>query len=154
MRFIFYITSLISGIITIWTFSFINSLTASFDPSGGQYGGGNGNPALFFMYTGGIFILYFFVSLLFMLNSFHARQTNKIKLILFTIYSVLSVFTFTRMIWSAINLKIYINDHHPYMEVGLINQFSNNLFFNTWTFIGLVALTAALSFVLPQKVLR
>jgi len=154
LRFIIYLTSIISGGITIWAFAIINSLTASFDPSRGLYGGGNGNPALFFLFASGIFILYFFVSLLFMLNTFHARQSNKVKLILFTIYSVLSVFTFTRMIWSAINLKIYINDHHPYMEVGLINQFSNNLFFNTWTFIGLVALTAALSFVLPQKVLR
>ena len=89
-----------------------------------------------------------------MLNTFHSRQSNKVKLVLFTICSVLSVFIFTRMIWSAINFKIYINNNHPYMEVGLINQFSNNLFFNTWTFIGLVALTAALSFVLPQKVLR
>ena len=154
MRFIIYLTSIISGGITIWAFAIINSLTASFDPSRGLYGGGNGNPALFFLFASGIFILYFFVSLLFMLNTFHARQSNKVKLILFTIYSVLSVFTFTRMIWSAINLKIYINDHHPYMEVGLINQFSNNLFFNTWTFIGLVALTAAISLVLPQKVLR
>lgn len=63
----------------------------------------------------------------------------------------MAIFIFARMFWTAISFKKYINENHPYMEVGLINQFSNSIFFNAWTFIGLVAFIAALSFVKHKK---
>ena len=49
MRILFYISIFISGLITAFMFFFAHRLTVSFDPANDLLGGGNGNPALFFV---------------------------------------------------------------------------------------------------------
>ncbi|MBB4826412.1 magnesium-transporting ATPase (P-type) [Sporosarcina luteola] len=151
MKVSFYLSSIISGLITIGVFKLVNHLTAVFDPSRDLYGGGNGNPALFFLMVGGLFMSYFAFTVVLMFYSYHANKNRKEKLLLLSIYSVIAIFIFSKMSAKAIKLKNYINENHPYKEVGLFNQFSNNIYFNVWTFIGSIAVLAIVSFLIPHK---
>ena len=47
-KILFYISIILSGGLTAYAFSFANRLTATFDPARELYGGGNGNPGLFY----------------------------------------------------------------------------------------------------------
>ncbi|MFJ8235541.1 hypothetical protein ACIQ34_07310 [Ureibacillus sp. NPDC094379] len=151
MKILFYLSSIISGLITIGAFTLLNSLTATFNPTRDLYGGGNGNTALFFLIVSGLFMCYFAFTVILMFKAYHEKKSKKLKLILFGTYFVLTSVIFTRMLWDANHLMSYINENHPYMVVGLFSQFSNNIFFNFWTFIGSIAALAILSFLIPNK---
>ncbi|WP_431028125.1 hypothetical protein [Lysinibacillus sp. LZ02] len=151
MRSLFYISVIIAGLITAFAFFFTNLLTVSFDPANDMLGGGNGNPGLFFVVAPFLIILYFYFSMLFVFEQFHQRFTFKqqkwLKYSYLFVFLILTLYTFYR----ATMHRNYINANHPYMEVGLLSQFSNHLFFNVWTFIALLCLIAFLSFFVQKK---
>ena len=146
MRILFYISIFISGLITAFMFFFAHRLTVSFDPANDLLGGGNGNPSLFFVIAPGPVILYFFFSLIFVFKKLHKslsltkQKWSKYSYLL--VFIIIGVITFYR----ATIYRNYINTNHPYMEVGLLSQFSNHIFFNIWTFIALLSFIGFISF--------
>ncbi|PIC64114.1 hypothetical protein CSV79_08655 [Sporosarcina sp. P13] len=146
MRIVFYISIFISGLITAFAFFYAHRLTVTFDPTNDLLGGGNGNPALFFVIAPGPVILYFFFSMIFVFEKLHKSLTlTKQKWFTysyFLIFMIIGAITF----YKATIYRNYINSNHPYMEVGLLSQFSNHIFFNVWTFIALLSFMGFISY--------
>ena len=150
LKILYYITSIISGVVTVTAFWVANKMTATFDPSRELYGGGNGNPGIFVFAFCIVFILYFALTVVLMFESFHLKKTKKTKGMLLAVYFFIASIISTRMLWQANQLQRYINENHPFMQVSLFSPFSNQIFFNVWTFIGAIAILAMLSFLMPK----
>ena len=146
MRILLYSSVFISGLITAVAFFFAHRLTVAFDPTNDLLGGGNGNAALFFVIAPGPIIIYFLFSLIFVFEKLH-KSLSLTKQKWFK-YSYLLVFTIIGVItfYKATVYRNYINTNHPYMEVGLLSQFSNDIFFNIWTFIALLSVIGFIAF--------
>lgn len=154
MKVLFYISIFISGIITAFAFYFAHLATVTFDPASNSLGGGNGNPALFFVVATFPVIFYFYFSLIFVFEKFHKGLSLKkekwFKYSYLLFFIMIEGITFYR----ATIYRNYINTHHPYMKVGLLNQFSNHIFFNIWTFAALMSFIGFISFLTKKKLLE
>ena len=151
MRILFTISIFISGLITAFGFFFAHRLTVPFDPANDLLGGGNGNAALFFVMAPGPVIFYFYFSLIFVFEKLHKilslTKQKWFKYSYLIVFIIIGVITFYR----ATIYRNYINTNHPYMEVGLLSQFSNNIFFNIWTFVALLSFIGFISFWTKKK---
>ena len=151
MRILFTISIFISGLITAFAFFFAHRLTVPFDPTNDLLGGGNGNAALFFVMAPGPVIFYFYFSLIFVFEKLHKilslTKQKWFKYSYLIVFIIIGVITFYR----ATIYRNYINTNHPYMEVGLLSQFSNNIFFNIWTFVALLSFIGFISFWTKKK---
>lgn len=150
-KILFYISVILSGGLTAYAFSFANRLTATFDPTRELYGGGNGNPGLFMFVLFSPIIFYFVFAVILLFESFYMRLTKKQKLMMFWLHFAIASIVFTRTTYTASNYQAYINKNHPYMEVGFISQFSNDLLFNTSTYIGMICVLGLLAFLMPSR---
>jgi hypothetical protein len=146
VRILFFLSVLISGLVTAAAFWTANRVTALFDPQRELYGGGNGNPGPFMFVVFLPIIIYFLFSLIVLFDSLYARLSRRWSSILSIVMLIAAGSIFTRMLLEAGEWRDYINEHHPYMEVGLFSQFSNDIFFNGWTFSGLVFVMGVLGF--------
>lgn len=146
MRILFYSSIFISGLITAFAFFFAHRFIVPFDPTNDLLGGGNGNAALFFVIAPGPIIFYFYFSLIFVFERLHKSLSNTkqkwFKYSYLFVFIIIGVITFYR----ATLYRNYINTNHPYMEVGLLSQFSNHMFFNIWTFVALLSFIGFISF--------
>jgi hypothetical protein len=146
LKIFFYISVCISGLVTAAAFWTANRYTTVFDPERELFGGGNGNPGPFMFVIFLPVIIYFLFSLIILFESLFARLSRRSGSVFAVVFVIAAGVIFTTMLWQAKDMKDYINDNHPYMQVGLFNQFSNELFFNGWTFAGMVCVIGVLGF--------
>lgn len=149
MRLLFWISIIISGMMTITGFSLAYSSTQTFNPLSENTTGGNGNIGLVFILFPLLIIIYFFIASIFVFERIHkqislkANFLKKIYILLFGVISVISIY------------QIYSFHHQisPYFddEISYLNPFSNDLFFNFWTFIACLCISRFLSFYLNKK---
>lgn len=152
MRFLFWLSVTISGIVSIVGFALTNMATMSFDPTGDNFVGGNGNPALMFVMFPMLIILYFFFAMLFVLEKLHDLFPVKRKL-LKACYSGVFVLIFGMSIYRIIAFQKEIKPYFEY-EISYLNPFSNHLFFNFWTFIACLCVSGFCSFYLSSNSLK
>ncbi|MCK6207138.1 hypothetical protein KZX50_17000 [Bacillus infantis] len=146
LRIFFYISVCVSGLVTAAAFWTANQYIVVFDPQWELYGGGNGNPGPFMFVVFLPSIIYFLFSLIILFDSLYASLSRRLSSILTIVMLIAAGCIFTRMLLEAGKWRDYINEHHPYMKVGLFSQFSNDLYFNGWTFSGLVFVMGVLGF--------
>lgn len=148
----------ISTFATIGLFYFINLLTEPFNPESILQGGGNGNPGLFpiiFLFP---FLLYFIYGTTKIVYQFLLK--NNIKLLYtITIGSFIGVVSILYLtLAEAYDFKKYISNSHPSYaldsQIPLLNTYSNNLFFNTNTFIMLVLICTFIAGIFSIKRIR
>ncbi|ATP39657.1 hypothetical protein CSE16_06100 [Solibacillus sp. R5-41] len=128
-----------SGAITIAAFAMTNFFTAPFDPP----------IALLFIAFPFLIIMYFFFTMMFVFEKIHESlriNFDKLKTIYFTSFVLLISST----IYRIIQFKQKIQPHFEY-KIGYLNPFSNNLFFNFWTFLVCLCLSALGSFYLKIR---
>lgn len=150
MRFLFLLSVLFSGVVSIVGFTFTNMTTPAFDPAGDNFVGGNGNPGLLFVMFPLVIILYFFFAMMFVFEKLHScflAKVGRFKVC----YFVGSMLIFGI---SAIRIVLFRNKINPFFdyEIGYLNPFSNHLFFNFWTFVAILCVSAYCSFYLKKKV--
>jgi hypothetical protein len=133
MRVLFWLSVFISGMITVTGFVLTNMSAVTLDPGGDNYTGGNGNPGLMFVVFPSLIIMYFFFAMMFVMEKVHERFSIKRRtwqigyagafflIVGFSIYRIVS----------------FRNEAQQYVdyELGYLSPFSNDLFFNAWTFI-------------------
>jgi uncharacterized membrane protein len=146
LRILFFLSVLVSGLVTAAAFWTANQVTALFDPQRELLGGGNGNPGPFMFVVFLPIIIYFLFSLIILFDSLYASLSRCLSSILTIVLFIAAGVIFTRMLLEAVKWRGYINAYHPYMEVGLFSQFSNDIFFNGWTFSGLIFVMGVLGF--------
>lgn len=133
MRFLFWFSVILSGLITIAGFVLTNISTFPFHPTGEMYVGGNGNIGLMFIVFPSLIILYFFFAMLFIFEKIHEHYKVNKKYFLLG-YSSILVMLISISIYRIVTFHAKIRPYFDY-EIGYLNPFSNNLYFNTWTFL-------------------
>jgi hypothetical protein len=146
LRILFFLSVLVSGLVTAAAFWTANQVTALFDPQRELFGGGNGNPGPFMFVVFLPIIIYFLFSLIILFDSLYASLSRRLSSILTIVMFIAAGVIFTRMLLEAVKWRDFINEHHPYMEAGLFSQFSNDIFFNGGTFSGLIFVMGVLGF--------
>ncbi|MBG9453709.1 hypothetical protein ABE61_06320 [Lysinibacillus sphaericus] len=146
MSFLFLLSVVISGIVSIVSFTLTAMTTTSFDPTGENFVGGNGNPGLMFVMFPMLIILYFFFAMMFVFEKLHERFPVKRKLFKAS-YSGGFVLIFGMSIYRIVSFRNEINPYFEY-EISFLNPFSNHLFFNFWTFIACLCVSGFCSFYL------
>ena len=149
MRFLFWLGVVISGIISIAGFALTNMYTASFDPVGDNFVGGNGNPGLMFVIFPMLIILYYFFAMMFVFEKLHERFSVKRK-IFQAYYSGVFVLILGITIYRIVSFRNEINPYFEY-EISYLNPFSNYLFFNVWTFIAYLCISGFCSFYIKKR---
>lgn len=149
MRVIFNVSVLLSGLITIWAIWTVQQYTANFNPGGSNPIWSNGNPALFFMIFPMPIIAFFLISMIFVFEAIHSKyNVNRKRFIIgyISISIILISYTFYRII-------DFNKTAQPYFEyeIGYLNPYSNNLFFNVWTLLVALCISAILSFYLEGR---
>lgn len=148
MKILFWLSVLISGSITIVGFFLTNKYTAIFDPNGDNFVGGNGNAGLMFIVFPSLFNLYFFFVRMFVFEKLHENfhvKRKPFQMVYVSVFVLLLFFAAYRIIM----FHHYINPYFEH-EVGYLNPFSNDLFFNVWTFIACLSFTGFCSFYLKR----
>ncbi|MEK4424792.1 hypothetical protein [Solibacillus sp. FSL K6-1523] len=146
MRILFWLGFIVSGFITIAAFAITNLLTVPFDPSNLN---GGGNVALFFIAFPFLIILYFFFKLMLVFEKIHDHfqlNVDILKTIYFTSFVLLVSFT----VYRIFQFKQKIQPYFEY-EIGYLNPFTNHLFFNVWTFLACLCISALGSFYLKFR---
>ncbi|MEG0384432.1 MAG: hypothetical protein RR587_06925 [Solibacillus sp.] len=146
MKILFWIGVIVSGVITIAAFAMANFLTAPFNPANPNVGS---NAALFFIAFPFLIILYFFFKMMFVFEKIHESLRLNFDT-LKTIYLLTFVFFISFTVYRIIQFKQKIQPHFEY-EIGYLNPFSNNLFFNVWTFSACLCISALGSFYLKFR---
>jgi len=149
MRFLFWLSVVFSGIISIVGFALTNMATTAFDPTGDNFVGGNGNPALMFVMFPMLIILYFFFAMMFVFEKLHERFPMKRKLFK-ACNSGIFVLIFGMSIYRIVAFRNEINPYFEY-EISYLNPFSNYLFFNFWTFIAFLCVSGFCSYYLGSS---
>lgn len=144
MKFLFWFSIIISGIISISGFAFAYFTTSQITPTGDNNVGGNGNVGLIFILFSLLIIIYFFLSMIFVFEKIHNRFTVK-KIPLQFIYFMLFIAIISL---SAYRIILFHDEMNPYFdyELSYLNPFSNDLFFNFWTFSACICLSGIFSF--------
>lgn len=148
MRFLFWLSVVISGIVSVAGFAFTNMTTSSFDPTGENFWG-NGNPGLMFILFPMLMILYFFFAMMFVFEKLHERFSGKRKLFQ-ACYSGAFVLISVMTIYRIVSFRNEINPYFEY-EISYFNPFSNHLLFNFWTFIACLCVSGFCSFYLKKR---
>lgn len=144
MRFLFLLSVLLSGIVSVAGFTFTNMATSSFDPAGDNFVGGNGNPGLLFVMFPLLIILYFFFAMMFVFEKIHTRFL--VKQTYFKVgYSVGIVLILAVSTYRIVSFRNELNSYFDF-ELAYLNPFSNHLFFNFWTFIACLCVSGYCSF--------
>lgn len=141
MRILFWLGVIVSGSITIAGFAITNFLTAPFDPTNLHVGV---NMALFFIAFPFLAILYFFFQMMFVFEKIHNKfqfSFDKLKTIYLTSFVLLISFS----VYRIFQFKEKLQPHFDY-EISYLNPFSNHLFFNIWTFLACLCISALGSF--------
>lgn len=133
----------LSVIVTIAVFYIMNELTAPLLNT--DYRGGNGNPALFFPVVLMPFIFYFLYGTielsLRIANKWLSHRKTIIVMLVCLIYAIcIALWTIraaNKFRTDIVNTKDAYGDP---AEFALLNVFSNHLFFNPFTFLGVVAI--------------
>lgn len=144
MRVIFKISVLLSGVITVGAIWIANQLTANFNPDGINEMWSNGNPTLFFILLPMPIIAYFLFSMIFVFEAIHNKyKVNRQRFI--TGYTSLFTVLVSYTIYRIINFN---KTAQPYFEykIGYLNPYSNDLFFNVWTLLAALCISAIVSF--------
>lgn len=148
MHFLFLLSVLLSGIVSVAGFTFTNMATSSFDPAGDNFVGGNGNPGLLFVMFPLLIILYFFFAMMFVFEKIHTRFL--VKQTYFKVgYSVGIVLILAVSTYRIVSLRNELNSYFDF-ELAYLNPFSNYLFFNFWTFIACLCVSGYCSFYLKK----
>ena len=150
MRFLFCLSVVISGIVSIAGFALTKMTTSSFDPTGDNFVGGNGNPGLMFVMLPMLIILYFFFAMMFVFEKIHERFSVKRNLFQ-ACYSGVFVLILGMTIYRIVSFRNEINPYFEY-EISYLNPFSNDLFFNFWTFIACLCVSGFCSFYLKKRI--
>lgn len=143
MKKFFPITVVFTFILTVVAMTLTNKYSLSFKDSVDLMPGGNGNAALFFIFMFSPFILYFFISMIFIFNSIYLKfGINKY---IFRYSSILLfVILLTVTVVRILNFHSNIKDNYDF-ELNYLNTFSNHLFFNWYTFLLILCLSAIIS---------
>lgn len=149
MRILFWLSVVISGIVSIVGFALTNMTTTLFNPAGDNFVGGNGNPGLMFVMFPMLIILYFFFSMMFVFEKLHERFSVKRKLSQ-SYYSGVFVLILGITIYRIVSFRNEINSYFEY-EISYLNPFSNYLFFNVWTFIACLCISGFCSFYIKKR---
>lgn len=152
MRFLFWLSVVFSGIVSVGGFMLTNVTTVSFDPTGDIFVGGNGNFGLMFVMLPNLIILYFFFIMMFVFEKLHERFLVKRKLFQ-ACYAGVFVLILGMTISRIISFRNEINPYFEY-EISYLNPFSNHLFFNFWTFIACLCVSGFCSFYLKKRMWR
>ncbi|MGE7926768.1 hypothetical protein [Lysinibacillus xylanilyticus] len=150
MRFLFWLSVVVSGIVSVVCFAFTNMTTTSFDPTGVNFVGGNGNPGLMFVMFPMLIILYFFFAMMFVFEKLHGRFLVKRKLFQ-ACYAGMFMLISGITIYRIVSFRNEINPYFEY-EISYLNPFSNHLFFNFWTFIACLCVSGFCSFYLKKRI--
>jgi len=126
--------------------------TTSFDPTGDNFVGGNGNPGLMFVMFPMLIILYFFFAVMFVFEKLYERFSVKRKLF-HACYSGVFVLILGMTIYRIVSFRNEINPYFEY-EISYLNPFSNHLFFNFWTFIACLCVSGFCSFYIKKRMWR
>lgn len=138
MRKIFLFIFAFSTVASIVMFASINHFTEKLHGSLSG-GGGNGNPGLFpilFLYPFFFFFLYGMVKIAynFLYSKFETRLFKYVMLLSFLLVSIISAMTINKansLRTSIMKINQSFSDSAP---IPLLNTFSNNIFFNAFTF--------------------
>ncbi|MCM3388316.1 hypothetical protein M3649_09235 [Ureibacillus chungkukjangi] len=149
MRLIFNGSVLFSGIITILAIQTVQLYTFNFNPDGSNAMWSNGNPALFFIVFPMPIIAYFLFAMIFVFESIHSKYkvSRKHFIMGYTfLFIILVSYTAYRVIDFNLTAQPYFED-----EIGYLNPYSNHLFFNVWTLIAALCISAIVSFYLDKR---
>lgn len=144
MRILFYISVLLSGAITVGSIVMTQKYTAIYNPNGMNDMWTNGNPALFFMMFPMPIIAYFLITMIFVFDNVHHRlawQRKKALLVYTSLFVLVSGFC----VYRIVSFKQQAQPHFP-KDIGYLNPYSNDLFFNGWTLLAALLLCAIVSF--------
>lgn len=149
MRILFWVSVILSGIVTIAGFVLTNLTTVSIVPGGDNYTGGNGNPGLMFVLFPSLIIMYFFFAMMFVMEKLHERLAMKRRTLQISYAGAFLFIAGT----SVYRIMAFRNEAQQFVEykLGYLNPFSNNLFFNIWTFIGCLCAAGFFSFYLKKN---
>lgn len=150
MRFLFWLSVVVSGIVSVVCFTFTNMTTTSFDPTGVNLVGGNGNPGLMFVMFPMLIILYFFFAMMFVFEKFHGRFLVKRKPFQ-ACYAGMFVLISGITIYRIVSFRNEINPYFEY-KISYLNPFSKHLFFNFLTFIACLCVSGFCSFYLKKRI--
>lgn len=144
MRFLFWLSVIISGLVAITGFTLTNIFTVDLHPTANNDTGGNGNAGLMFVLFPMLIILYFFFTMIFVFEKIHERLKANKKRFLIGYISLLAVI----ISYSVFKIITFHHEIRPYFEheIGYLNPFSNHLYFNAWTFIACLCCSAICSF--------
>lgn len=149
MRFLFWLSVVFSGIVSVGSFVLTNSTTASFDPTGENFVGGNGNVGLMFVVFPLLIILYFFFIMMFVFEKLHERFLVK-RTRFQAYYAGVFVLILGVTIYRIVSFRNEINPYFDY-EISYLNPFSNHLYFNFWTFLACLCVSGFCSFYLKKR---
>lgn len=144
MRVIFKISVLLSGVITLGAIWVAQHFTSKFNLDGMNEMWSNGNPALFFIIFPMPIIAYFLFSMIFVFEAIHKKyKVNRQRFIIG--YTSLFIILISYTCYRIINFKKTAQPHFEY-EIGYLNPYSNDLFFNVWTLLATLCISALVSF--------
>lgn len=149
MRILFWLSVIISGVVTVSGFVLTNLSTASIDPGGNNYTGGNGNIGLMFIVFPSLIVMYFFFAMMFVLEMVHERISitrRKLQIGYLGVFLLIVGISLYRIISFRNEAQQYVD-----YELGYLSPFSNNLFFNVWTFIACLCAAGFFSFYLKKR---
>ncbi|MFJ8090331.1 hypothetical protein ACIQ7N_19300 [Lysinibacillus sp. NPDC095746] len=142
-------TVVFTFILTIVAMILTNKYSLNFKDSVDLMPGGNGNAALIFIFMFSPFILYFFISMTIIFNSIYMK--SGINKYLFRYSSIFLFFILlTVTVVRILNFHSNIKDNYDY-ELNYLNTFSNHLFFNWYTFLLILCLSAIISTFYKKK---
>ena len=144
MRLIFNGSVLLSGLITILAIQTVHRYTSNFNPNGSNPMWSNGNPALFFIIFLMPRIAYFLFAMIFLFESIHSKyKVNRKHFIMG--YTILFIILVSYTIYRVIDFNLTAQPYFEY-EIGYLNPYSNDLFFNAWTLLAALCISAIVSF--------
>lgn len=149
MRIIFKMSILLSGLITIGAIFTVHQMTANFSPDGTNPMWSNGNPALFFIFLPMPIIAYFLFSMIFVFEAIHNKYKVNRKHFIIS-YTLLFVALVSYTLYRIVDFNRTAQPYFEY-EIGYLNPYSNDLFFNFWTLLATLCISAILSFYLERR---
>lgn len=148
MRTLFWLSVILSGIVTIVAFAMSYMLTPTFTHPTDNFMPINSLFILIMPFSS-LVILYFLFAMMFVFERLHERfqLQRKTMIPLYVGYlAIVSAIT----VWRVLKLYNDIQPHFSY-DIGYINAYSTSSIVNIWTFVALLAVAALCSFFLKKK---
>ena len=144
MRVIFNISVLLSGVVTVAAIWIVQQMTPDFNVNGTYEMWSNGNPALFFVVWPMPFIAYFLFSMIFIFEAIHRKyKVYRTRFMIGYMFLFISLVSYS--LYRIIDFNKMAQPYFEY-EIGYLNPYSNDLFFNIWTFLAALCIPAIISF--------